>query len=89
MKQNLHPSKHLAACLQEVSNGFPSPGKGEGSSFHVFCRLLWSCAFLCLPKAKEKHPLFPQQIVTAMFSVFSFRASFRGPATWQPELWMA
>lgn len=71
MKQNLNPSKmFLAVSLQEGSNEFPFPGKGAGFSFHVFCRLLWSCAFLCLPKSKEKYPLkYPQQIVTALSSV--------------------
>lgn len=69
MKQNLNSSEHLTACIQEVSNEFPFPDKKEGFSFHVFYRLLWSCAFLCLPKSKEKHPLFPLQIVPAVSSV--------------------
>lgn len=56
MKQNLSGSKLVAACLQEVSNGFPLPSQGEGFSSHDLCRLLWGCAFLCLREAKEKRP---------------------------------
>lgn len=53
LKQSLSPSKQLAACLQEVSNGFPFPAKEKASAFMSFVGDLGDVHFHASTKPKR------------------------------------